>query len=175
MPPEADPGIMSVLGSRRTDEKESHFTELQIVGVLQEHEKGAKVADLCRRYGSTETTFYRWKKKYPRAIVLDNGPEFVSHALDQWAHRRGRRASVHGAWEAPADAYGESFNGRLRDECLNENWFVSLADAQHTIEAWRVDYNVTRPHSGLDSRTPHEFAMTLRRIASSATHLLGLT
>lgn len=73
------------------------------------------------------------------------------------------------------NAYIESFNGRFRDECLNESWFVSLADAQSTIEAWRVDYNVARPHSGLDSRTPHEFAMTLRETTSSLTHLPRLT
>jgi putative transposase len=59
------------------------------------------------------------------------------------------------------NAFAESFNGRLRDECLNENWFVSLADARETIEAWRVDHNVGRPHSGLADRTPEEFAKEL--------------
>lgn len=111
----------------------------------------------------------------PRAIVLDNGPEFVSHALDQWAHRRGVALQFIEPGKPVQNAYAESFNGRFRDECLNESWFVSLADAQRTIEAWRVDYNVTRPHSGLDSRTPHEFAMTLRTMASSPTQLPGLT
>ena len=111
----------------------------------------------------------------PRSIVCDNGPEFVSHALDQWAHRRGVALQFIEPGKPVQNAYIESFNGRFRDECLNESWFVSLADAQHTIEAWRVDYNVTRPHSGLDSRTPHEFAMTLRRTASSLIHLPGLT
>jgi putative transposase len=103
----------------------------------------------------------------PRAIVLDNGPEFVSQALDQWAHRRGVALQFIEPGKPVQNAHGESFNGRFRDECLNESWFVRLADAQHTIEAWRVYYNVTRPHSGLDSRTPHEFAMTLRGTASS--------
>ena len=111
----------------------------------------------------------------PRAIVLDNGPEFVSHALDQWAHRRGVALQFIEPGKPVQNAYIESFNGRFRDECLNESWFVSLADAQHTIEAWRVDYNVTRPHSGLDSRTPQEFAMMLRGTASSPIHLTGLT
>ena len=56
------------------------------------------------------------------------------------------------------NAYVESFNGKFRDECLNEHWFVSLADAQVTIEAWRVDYNTVRPHSSLDGATPEQFA-----------------
>ena len=56
------------------------------------------------------------------------------------------------------NAYVESFNGKFRDECLNEHWFVSLADAKATIEAWRVDYNTVRPHSSLDGATPHHFA-----------------
>lgn len=111
----------------------------------------------------------------PRAIVLDNGPEFVSHALDQWAHRRGVALQFIEPGKPVQNAYIESFNGRFRDECLNESWFVSLVDAQHTIEAWRVDYEVTRPHSGLDSRTPHEFAMTLRGTTSSPIQLPGLT
>ena len=95
---------------------------------------------------------------YPEVIVCDNGPEFRSEALDQWAHQH----RVHLAFIEPGkpvqNAYIESFNGRFRDECLNENWFVSLADARQTIEAWRVDYNDTRPHSGLADRTPAEFA-----------------
>jgi putative transposase len=107
--------------------------------------------------------------------VLDKRPEFVSHGLDQWAHRRGVALQFIEPGKPVQNAHVECFNGRFRDECLNERWFVSLADAQFTIEAWRVDYNVTRPHSGLDSRTPHEFAMTLRGTASSPIHLTGLT
>jgi putative transposase len=99
----------------------------------------------------------------------------MSHALDQWAHRRGVALQFIEPGKPVQNAFVESFNGRFRDECLNESWFVSLADAQHTIAAWRVDYNVTRPHSGLDSRTPHEFAMILRGTASSPNHLPGLT
>ena len=56
------------------------------------------------------------------------------------------------------NAFIESFNGKFRDECLNQNWFVSLDDARRTIEAWRIDYNSLRPHSSLDYLTPEEFA-----------------
>ena len=94
----------------------------------------------------------------PTTLVCDNGPEFAGQALDQWAHTRGVALQFIQPGKPIQNAFAESFNGRLRDECLNESWFVSLADAQQTIEAWRVDYNVARPHSGLADRTPAEFA-----------------
>ena len=68
------------------------------------------------------------------------------------------------------NAYAESFNGRLRDECLNETWFVSLPDAQATIEAWRDDYNRVRPHSSLADRTPQEFMLALKANSLSPFH-----
>ena len=97
----------------------------------------------------------------PKAIVCDNGPEFRSEALDQWADRRGVALQFIQPGKPIQNAFAESFNGRFRDECLNENWFVSLPDARQTIEAWRIDYNVARPHSGLADRTPAEFAKAL--------------
>jgi len=98
----------------------------------------------------------------PKAIVCDNGPEFRGEVLDRWADRRGVALQFIQPGKPVQNAFAESFNGRFRDECLNENWFVSLPDARRTIEAWRVDYNVARPHSGLDDRTPEEFAKALR-------------
>jgi putative transposase len=107
----------------------------------------------------------------PRAIVLDNGPEFAGQTLDQWAHRRGVALHFIAPGKPVQNAFAESFNGRLRDECLNEHWFLSLADARETIEAWRVDYNVARPHSGLANRTPSEFARTLTLGTASSEQL----
>jgi len=95
---------------------------------------------------------------YPEVIVCDNGPEFRSEALDQWAHQHGVTLQFIEPGKPVQNCFIESFNGRLRDECLNESWFVTLPDAQHTIEAFRVDYNDTRPHSGLAGCTPSEFA-----------------
>jgi putative transposase len=111
---------------------------------------------------------------WPMAICCDNGPEFAGTALDQWAAAHGVVLDFIERGKPVQNAYAESFNGRLRDECLNESWFVSLADARETIEAWRVDYNVARPHSGLADRTPTEFAMMLQDAAPSATPLTGL-
>lgn len=93
----------------------------------------------------------------PPALVCDNGAEFTSQAFDQWAHRRGIALHFIRPGKPIENAFAESFNGRLRDECLNESWFVSLADAQRTIEAWRVEYNTARPHTNLGGRTPAEF------------------
>ncbi len=66
------------------------------------------------------------------------------------------------------NAYAESFNGKFRDECLNESWFVTLADARSRIEAWRLDYNQARPHSGLDNLMPMEFALRHNSVAADA-------
>lgn len=92
----------------------------------------------------------------PGEIVLDNGPELAGRALDQWAYAHGVRLHFIEPGKPVQNAVIESFNGRLRDECLNEHWFVSLADARRIVEAWRTDYNQTRPHSALGYRTPAE-------------------
>lgn len=117
----------------------------------------------------------RMTRGLPTAIVCDNGPEFSGRALDRWAHAHGVALQFIQPGKPVQNAYAESFNSRLRDECLNESWFVSLTDARKTIEAWRVDYNVARPHSGLANRTPAEFAKALRERTSSPTTLTGLT
>lgn len=111
----------------------------------------------------------------PAGIVCDNGPEFTGQALDQWAHHHGVTLLFIEPGRPVQNAYAESFNGRLRDECLNESWFVSLAEAQATIEAWRLDYNAVRPHSGLADRTPNEFAALFPRGAITNSQLARLT
>ena len=94
----------------------------------------------------------------PQVIVVDNGPEFSGRALDAWAYAAGVTLRFIRPGRPIENAYVESFNGKFRDECLNEHWFVNMVDAQTTIEAWRLDYNTVRPHSSLDGRTPNQFA-----------------
>lgn len=94
----------------------------------------------------------------PRAITVDHGTEFTSKALDEWAYRRGVQLDFIRPGKPVENAFIESFNGRLRDECLNANDFVSLADARAVIEAWRQDYNQFRPHGALGHLTPSEYA-----------------
>ena len=93
----------------------------------------------------------------PDEIVLDNGPELAGKALDQWADERRVQLRFIEPGKPIQNAFVESFQGRLRDECLDRHWFVSLADARHTVEAWRQDYNRVRPHSALGYRPPVEF------------------
>ena len=94
----------------------------------------------------------------PEHLVSDNGPEFTGQAVDSWAYQHG----VHWQFIEPGkpvqNAYVESFNGKFRDECLNEHWFAQLEQARTTVELWRQDYNESRPHSSLGNRTPREFA-----------------
>jgi putative transposase len=94
----------------------------------------------------------------PEVIVSDNGPELTSQALDAWAYGRGVRLHHIQPGKPTQNAYIESFNGKLRDECLNEHWWRSLREAQLTIEAWRRDYNTVRPHESLSWQTPAAFA-----------------
>jgi putative transposase len=94
----------------------------------------------------------------PKSITVDNGPEFDGQVLDKWAYRRSVQLSFIRPGKPNENAYIESFNGKFRDECLNEHWFISLAHARSVIEAWRIEYNTERPHSSLGNLTPQEFA-----------------
>jgi putative transposase len=95
----------------------------------------------------------------PKSIRVDNDPEFVSKVLDRWAYEHGVTLDFRRPGKPTDNAYVESFNGRLREECLNANWFLSLEDAQGKIEAWRREYNESRPHTALGHVPPAEFAV----------------
>lgn len=111
----------------------------------------------------------------PAELLMDNGPELTGKALDQWAYERGVQLHFIEPGRPVQNAWIESFNGRPRDECLNEHWFLSLADAQQIIEQWRLDYNRQRPHSALGYLTPEEFsrAAPIRQI--QPRRLVGLS
>lgn len=94
----------------------------------------------------------------PLSITVDHGPEFEGQVLDAWAYQAGVRLSFIRPGKPVENAYIESFNGRFRDECLNEHWFLTMAHARRAIEAWRVEYNTERPHSSLGNLTPEEYA-----------------
>ena len=93
----------------------------------------------------------------PEVITIDNGPEFIGKAMDEWAYRRGIKLNFIRPGKPVENAYIESFNGRLRDECLNQHWFLTLHQAKDIIETWRIEYNNERPHSSLGNLTPEEF------------------
>ena len=128
---------------------------------------GERVARVLDRLAQT--------RGLPRAIVCDNGPEFAGQTLDEWAHARGVVLDFIEPGKPVQNAFIESFNGTFRDECLNENWFVSLRDAQGVIEAWRLDYETVRPHSGLHGLTPKEFAEALSATTLTSQPMEALT
>jgi putative transposase len=97
----------------------------------------------------------------PESITTDNGSEFAGHAMDVWAHQTGVKLDFIRPGRPAQNGFIESFNGRLRDECLNGEIFFDLADARKKLELWRHDYNQNRPHSALADRTPEEFAQKL--------------
>lgn len=97
----------------------------------------------------------------PQAIRTDNGKEFCGRVMLTWAHARSVRLFLIEPGKPNQNAYIESFNGRLRDECLNEHWFVSLAHARAVIEAWRREYNEERPKRSLGGLTPSAYARKL--------------
>ena len=108
----------------------------------------------------------RLERGLPERIVIDNGTEFTSKAVDRWAYEN--RVTLH--FITPGrpmeNGYIESFHGRFREECLNEHWFLTLDDARETIENWRLDYNRLRPHSSIGYLTPEEFRMGYANVES---------
>ena len=110
---------------------------------------GRRVVEVLQRLVETRAR--------PAVLITDNGPEFVGRALDAWAYAQGIRLHFIEPGKPNQNAYVESFNGRFRDECLNEHWFLSLAHTRQIVEAWRLDYNAVRPHSSLGNVSPTEF------------------
>jgi putative transposase len=98
------------------------------------------------------------KKGLPKSIRIDNGPEFTSKVLDQWAYLNGVELDFIRPGKPTDNALIEAFNGRFREECLNESWFLSQEDAREKVEEWRQHYNRERPHGSLGNISPVEFA-----------------
>jgi len=97
----------------------------------------------------------------PDVIVCDNGPEFAGRTVDTWAYGAGVKIHFIRPGKPVENCYVESFNGKFRDECLNDHWFIGLDDARIKIEDWRRDYNEVRPHSSLGDLTPKEYSSTV--------------
>ncbi len=135
----------------------------EAVAVLAEHSIGGErltrmMDEVCSRRGR------------PAVIRTDNGKEFTGKAMLNWAYRNGVSLRLIEPGKPNQNAYVESFNGRLRDECLNEHWFTSLPHARLEIERWRREYNEERPKQGLGGLTPTEYA---KHLAGKAVTLAG--
>ena len=101
------------------------------------------------------------ERPLPVTLVLDNGPELISRVLEEWAHDHAVMLHFIDPGKPIQNAHCESFHGRLRDECLNQHWFRSLADARQIVEEWRLDYNQARPHSSLAGLTTEEYRLRI--------------
>ena len=135
----------------------------EAVAVLAEHSIGGErltrmMDEVCSRRGR------------PAVIRTDNGKEFTGKAMLNWAYRNGASLRLIEPGKPNQNAYVESFNGRLRDECLNEHWFTSLPHARLEIERWRREYNEERPKQGLGGLTPTQYA---KHLAGKAVTLAG--
>lgn len=97
----------------------------------------------------------------PRYLRSDNGPEFVSQALLEWATKESMQLALIEPGKPWQNGTNESFNGKFRDECLSMEWFRNRFEAKVVIEDWRIHYNEIRPHSSLDYKTPNEFKLNL--------------
>jgi putative transposase len=119
--------------------------------------------------GALRSAWLRALPQNRRAIFpMCYGPEFAGRMLDQWAYLNGVEIDFSRPGKPTDNAYIESFNGRLRAECLNASWFLSLTDARERIEDWRCHYNEDRPHTALGGLTPRAFAnqaVTARELA----------
>lgn len=143
------------------------FTREALIMEVDTSISGLRVARLLEELGMD-------RGAYPRAIVCDNGPEFVSHTLDQWAEEHGVKLEFIQPGKPVQNCFVESFNGRFRDECLNENWFVSLEEARSIIVTWQAEYNEVREHGSLGGRTPSEFAQEWSLRADTPSSILPL-
>jgi putative transposase len=108
------------------------------------------------------------EREAPESITVDNGTEFASKAMDAWAYQYRVQLDFIRPGRPVENAYIESFNGRLRDECLNLHVFFALADVREKLERWREDYNQVRPHSALNDRSPRAFAVSWMLSSASA-------
>ena len=106
----------------------------------------------------------------PKYLFADNGSEFTGRLMDMWAYHQGTRLDFSRPGKPTDNAFVETFNGSLRDECLNVHWFESLAHAREVIELWRLDYNESRPHMALGNVPPGKFALQ-RRVSGEASSL----
>jgi putative transposase len=136
--------------------------KLRLLTIVDNFTKLCPAIGVGYRYKGSDVVFTLEKAvlQYgkPKVIKVDNGPEFISKELDLWAYSNNVKLDYSRPGKPTDNAFIESFNSRVRQECLNQHWFLNLADAADKIEAWREDYNSYRPHRSLGYMTPLEFA-----------------
>jgi putative transposase len=130
-----------------------NFTRESLAIEVDEHLGGQRVVEVLMRVAEN--------RNLPETIRMDNGPEFTSKRLDQWAYLNGVKLDFSRPGKPTDNGIIETFNGRLRQECLNESWFLSLGDAREKVEAWRQEYNSERPHGSLGNVSPLTYSAAM--------------
>jgi len=126
-----------------------NFTRESLAIEVDEHLGAQRVIDMLMLVSEA--------RGLPKSIRVDNGPEFTSKRLDLWAYLNGVELDFSRPGKPTDNGLIEAFNGRLRDECLNQSWFLSLEDAQEKVGDWRHYYNRERPHGALGNMAPVDF------------------
>ncbi|MEF3147920.1 integrase core domain-containing protein [Klebsiella quasipneumoniae] len=146
------------------------FSDEQIICILREAEAGVSARELCRKHAISDATFYTWRKKYGgmevpevkrlKSLEEENArlKKLLAEAMLDKEFEHGVELRLIQPGKPTQNGFIESFNGRFRDECLNEHWFSDIVHARKIINDWRLDYNECRPHSSLNYLTPAEFA-----------------
>ena len=125
--------------------------------VVGQRLRAEQVVETCNRLVAT--------RGVPVRIFVDNGSEFSGRVFDLWAYHRKATIDFNRPGKPTDNCFVEPFNGSLRDECLNVHWFETIDEAKAKIEAWRVEYNESRPHQGLKELTPTAYAERAREMA----------
>lgn len=143
----------------------SNGRRIRVLNIIDDCSRECLAIELGHGFPSTSVIDVlerlRHVRGLPKEIVVDNGPEFTSKAMIIWACNAGVNLHFIKPGKPTQNAFVESFNGRFRDECLNQHWFTSFDDANRIIQLWKNDYNNVRPHSALGNLTPAQFARTM--------------
>ena len=139
--------------------------KIRVLAIVDAYSKVSPAIDARARYTGADVvaTLERVCLVHgvPKTIRVDNGPEFISRDLDLWAYTRGVALDFSRPGKPTDNSFVEAFNGKVRAECIDQNWFLSLADARLTCEAFRHEYNNSRPHSSIGNITPAEFMKSI--------------
>ncbi len=140
-------------------------SKIRVLAIVDAFSRLSPAIDVRQRYRGSDVvdTLQRVTAIYgtPKSIRLDNGPEFISKDLDLWAWSNGVTLDFSRPGKPTDNAFVESFNGKVRAECIDQNWFLSLDDARSKCEAYRREYNEERPHSAIGNKTPMAFIKSI--------------
>ena len=146
-------------------------SKIRILTIVDAFSKLSPAIDVRQRYRGSDvvTTLGRVTSIYglPKSIRVDNGPEFISKDLDLWAWSKGVTLDFSRPGKPTDNAYVESFNGKVRAECIDQNWFLTLDDARSKCEAYQGEYNEVRPHSAIGNKTPMAFMKAIGHTSRS--------